>query len=169
MNSRIVTLTACDDGEYRDFCARQVVEYANQLARAGETSPEVSLATAQERLRDLTEDRLRSVGHEFLVARSAEDGALVGWTWLSPAPPFLGPGHERTCWLSQLTVDESHRRLGWGTAILHAVERHAANLGSQAIWLRVFDWNLAAQRLYQSRGYELARKFRVDAHFYKQL
>ena len=164
-----VSLTACNDGEYREFCARQIVEYADQLARAGEVAAQLSLAAAQERLRDLSADRLRSLGHEFLVARSVQDAAVVGWAWLSPGQPFLGPGHERSCWLSQLTVDEAHRRRGWGTAIMDAVGRHATNLGFAAIWLRVFDWNVAAQRLYQSRGYELARKFPTDAHLFKRL
>lgn len=169
MSVRIVRLSACDDREYVDFASRQVIEYANQLTRAGEATSERSFNTAQELLQDLTLDRLRSVGHDFLVARSAEDAAHVGWVWLSPAPPFLGPGHERTRWLSQLTVEELQRRQGWGRAILDAVEQHELTRGFNAIWLRVFDWNLAARRLYQSQGYQLGCKFSVDAHLYKQL
>ena len=169
MNARTVRLAACDDSEYADFASRQVVEYATQLTRAGEAPLERSIAVAQERLQDLSSDRLRSIGHDFLVARAAQDATRVGWTWLSPPPPFLGPGHERTRWLSQLTVEELQRGQGWGRAILGAVEQYELTRGSQSIWLRVFDWNVPARRLYQSLGYELARKFTVDAHLCKQL
>lgn len=162
-------LTACDDSEYREFSSLQLVEYANQLARAGEVSAEDSLAVARERLGDLTDDRLRSGGHEFLVARSSQDDVRVGWVWLSPAPSFLGAGHERTCWLTQLTVEEAERGRGWGRAILDALDRHACHRGHTEIWLRVFDWNVVAQRLYRSHGYDFARKFAVDAHFRKRL
>src|SRR5262245_26403635 len=169
LDVRSVRLTACDDSEYVDFASRQVVEYASQLTRAGEVPLERSFAVAQERLQDLSADRLRPLGHEFFAARSLQDAARVGWVWLSPPPPFLGPGHERARWISQLTVEELQRGQGWGRAILDAVEQYERTHGSQAIWLRVFDWNTVALRLYQSHGYELARKFTVDAHLYKPL
>jgi ribosomal protein S18 acetylase RimI-like enzyme len=169
MVAKTVQLAACDDDEYREFSSRQIVEYARQLARAGEVSGEESLATARQRLAELTADRLRSHGHEFFTARAAQDDTRVGWVWLSPPPSFLGAGHERTCWLSQLTVEESQRRRGWGRAILNELERHARNRGHHAIWLRVFDWNVAAQSVYLAQGYGLAQKFETDAHFCKRL
>ncbi len=169
MDLKLVQLAPCNDREYADFASRQVIEYATQLARAGEVPPEDSVAAAQERLQDLSRDRLRSLGHEFFVARSEPDIACVGWAWLSPPPLFLGPGHERTRWLSQLTVEEHQRGQGWGRAILNAIEHYELSRGSSAIWLRVFDWNVVARRLYQSQGYEIARKFPVDAHLFKPL
>jgi ribosomal protein S18 acetylase RimI-like enzyme len=146
----------------------QVLEYARQLARAREVSAEDSVGAARERLEDLQADRLRGLGHTFLVARSERDGTRVGWVWLSP-PPFLGPGHERTRWLSQLTVEESCRRQGWGRAILTALERFERERGAREIWLRVFDWNVVARRLYESHGYELANQFATDAHLRKRI
>jgi GNAT superfamily N-acetyltransferase len=167
--TKIVYLAPCDNQEYVDFASRQVGEYADQLARADEVPAARSLSEARERLQDLSADRLRPLGHDFLVARSVQDAARVGWVWLSPPPSFLGPGHEGTRWLSQLTVEEPRRRQGWGRAILDAVERYALARGSNAIWLRVFDWNVAARHLYRSQGYELGRRFSVDAHLYKRL
>lgn len=169
MNLKVVHLVACSDSEYADFARQQVAEYATQLARAGEVPAEAGLSVARERLQDLSGDRLRPLGHEFFVARSAHGSSLVGWVWLSPPPAFLGPAHERTCWLSQLTVEEARRGQGWGRAILTAIEQYERSRGSRAIWLRVFDWNTAARRLYRSQGYELVRKFDVDAHLCKAL
>jgi ribosomal protein S18 acetylase RimI-like enzyme len=165
---RVVRLAPCDDAEYSEFVALQIVEYADQLARAGETTRENAVAMSQDRLGDLAEDRLRTSGHIFFVATSVE-GSRVGWVWLSPPPEFLGPGHERTRWLSQLTVENRCRGRGWGHAILVAIEQYSASLGVEQIWLRVFDWNVVARRLYASHGYELVSQFPTDAHLRKVL
>jgi GNAT superfamily N-acetyltransferase len=87
-----------------------------------------------------------------------------GWIWLSPAPEFIGSGRDHTRWLSQLTVEELHRGRGWGRAILIATEDHCVSIGVEWIWLRVFNWNQVARRLYTSHGYELANQFATDAH-----
>jgi GNAT superfamily N-acetyltransferase len=164
-----VQLTPFTDDEYTEFAALQLVEYAHQLVRANEVSAEDGVAVAQDRLADLLAGRLRTADHIFFIARSAHPASRVGWIWLSPAPAFLGPGHERTRWLSQLTVEETLRGAGWGRAILVATERHLAAVGVEQIWLRVFDWNVVARALYVSCGYELAHQFARDAHLYKTL
>jgi len=143
MTRRVVNLTPCDDREYAEFVALQIVEYARQLTLAGETSPERSVAIARDRLQDLRADRLRDSGHIFLIARSQHSTLRLGWVWLSPAPDFLGPGHQCSRWLSQLTVEGSCRGQGWGY--------------------------VAARRLYESHGYELVNQFSTDAHLRKRL
>jgi ribosomal protein S18 acetylase RimI-like enzyme len=164
--ARLIPVT---NSEYAEFCAEQVVEYARQLTLAGEGTAENCIAISRERLQDLLTDRLRKADHDFFVATAIRGGSKVGWVWLSPPPDFLGAGHEHTRWLSQLTVDEPYRGRGWGRAILLAAEQQLTASGIQQIWLRVFDWNLAARRLYASQGYELARQFATDAHLRKIL
>ena len=165
----MVRLVPLSDVEYAQFAGEQVREYANQLVRAGEVEPALGVATARERLAELLTDRLRASGHEFLAALSAQDSLRVAWIWLSPAPEFLGPGHDRTRWLSQITVGERQRGLGWGRVTLLEIERRLAALGVEQLWLRVFDWNVGARRLYESVGYELATQFPTDAHLRKYL
>src|SRR5687767_13373818 len=104
---KIVRLAACSDVEYAEFVPMQIAEYARQLVQAGEVPPQEGLGTARERLADLAADRLRSAGHDFLVATSAPLDVRVGWVWLSPAPASTGTGRAR--WLSQLTVLDPHR------------------------------------------------------------
>ena len=162
-------LTPVDDAEYADFAERQVVEYANQLARAGEVTEGDSLAVAGQRLRALLADELRAAGHQFFVARSAIVKPRIGWVWISPAPAFLGPNRAGTRWLSQLTIEETVRGRGWGRALLNATERHLLQMGVEQLWLRVFDWNTAARALYDSQGYELVQRFTNDAHLRKRL
>ena len=162
-------LVPCTEIDYAEFATLQLVEYARQLVNAGELVPADGLVTARKRLSDLTADRLRPMGHTFFVAESALDGSRIGWTWISPPPLLLGPGHERIYWLSQLTVLESHRRIGWGRAILDAIEHHLCALGAEELWLRVFNWNVPARRLYESHGYALVTQFVTDSHLRKRL
>lgn len=144
-------------------------EYANQLVQAGEVTSENGLVSARERLEDLLADRLRTKGHEFHRAASPPTGVTVGWLWISPAPEFMGAGHATTRWLSQITVNQVFRGLGWGRAILLEAERSLASQGVEQIWLRVFNWNTIARRLYESLAYELVTQFPADAHFRKRL
>jgi ribosomal protein S18 acetylase RimI-like enzyme len=162
-------LTLVDDAEYAAFAQRQVTDYADQLARANEVAVNDSVALAKERLSALLADELRAAGHSFFVGRSAILKPLVGWVWISPAPPFLGPNHARTRWLSQLTVEEAVRGHGWGRALLSATENHLAQVGVEHLWLRVFDWNTTARALYDSQGYELVQRFANDAHMRKRI
>ena len=166
---RAVHLVSLADDEYVAFAERQVVDYADQLVRAGEVDPERALSVSRDRLDDLLRDRLRTAGHEFLAAFSTQDGARVGWVWLSPAPEFLGLGHESTRWLSQITVAEPQRGRGWGRATLIETERRLTSLRVEQLWLRVFDWNVVARRLYDSLGYTLVTQFPNDAHLRKWL
>lgn len=166
---RVVCLQALNDAEYAEFTASQIVEYADQLTRAGEVARESSLMIARALLDDLVSDRLREQGHEFFAGTSIEGAIRVGWIWISPAPSFLGAGHAATRWLSQLTVDAGLRGRGFGRALLVELERHLAARGVEQLWLRVFDWNVAARRLYASLGFEVVSQFPVDAHLRKYL
>jgi ribosomal protein S18 acetylase RimI-like enzyme len=162
-------LTPVDDAEYADFTKRHVVDYANQLTRAGEAMEAESLAAARDRLGGLLADELRTNGHLFFVARSAIVKPRIGWVWVAPAPAFLGPHRACSRWLSQLTVEEAVRGRGWGRALLSATERYLAGIGVEQLWLRVFDWNTADRALYDSQGYELVERFPNDSHLRKRL
>jgi ribosomal protein S18 acetylase RimI-like enzyme len=162
-------LTPVDDAEYAAFAKRQVIDYADQLVRAGDVAASDSQALARERLSALLADELRGAGHLFFVGRSAILKPRIGWVWVSPAPAFLGPNQARSRWLSQLTVEDAVRGHGWGRSLLLATENHLAQMGVEHLWLRVFDWNTDARALYNSQGYELVQRFTNDAHMRKRI
>jgi RimJ/RimL family protein N-acetyltransferase len=72
-------------------------------------------------------------------------------------------------WLSQLTIAVPSRGSGYGTATMLAVHARLVDMGIEELWLRVFDWNVAARRLYDRLGYRVARRFVADAHLFKRL
>ena len=163
-----LTLVPLTDEEYADFAERQVVEYARQNVNAGEWTPEEALEKARTAEADLLADTLRVRGHTFFKGVD-EQGTRAGWLWIAPAPSFLPLDPARSRWLSQITVEEELRGRGYGRALLDALHRHLQAVGVQEVWLRVFDWNTVARRLYESAGYELVRQFPTDAHMKKRL
>jgi GNAT superfamily N-acetyltransferase len=167
-----ITLLPLTDAEYAEFTERQVAESARQRVQAGEWTPAQSLTRAREECSDLLADRLRGHGHLFLKGLNAA-GAMVGWLWVGPAPAFLErygvrePARVR--WLGQITVAEDQRGRGYGRALLEELHAQLAAEGVEAIYLRIYDWNAAARRLYARSGYEVVRQFSTDAHLRKQL
>ena len=166
-------LVPLTDAEYVDFAERQVVEAARQRVEAGEWS----LTEAEQRARleqaDLVADQLRGRGHTFFKGTRAADGALVGWVWVAPGRLVLKQygvselTHVR--WLGQITVRDELRGRGYGQALLTKLHQQLAAEGVEALYLRVYDWNIAARRLYARCGYEVVRQFANDAHLRKAL
>ncbi len=163
-----IRLVRLGDAKYADFAERQVIEYAGQRVHAGEWTAEEALGCAREALAELLADSLRVNGHVFLEGVRV-DGTCVGWIWVAPAPAFLGDDYERKRWLSQITVDEAQRKRGYGRALLSALHHWLEAQGVEELWLRVYNWNDAARRLYARAGYELVRQFPTDAHLRKRL
>ncbi len=164
-----VTLTALTDDEYAEFAQQQMIECARQSVNAGEWREEEAIARAREEYATgLLADSLRGAGHLFLKGMDAR-GAVVGWLWVSPAPEFLETPRENKRWLSQITVEPQQRGRGWGKKMLETLHAMLAAERVEEVWLRVYDWNEPARRLYQSMGYEVARKFSNDAHMRRRL
>jgi ribosomal-protein-alanine N-acetyltransferase len=99
-----------------------------------------------------------SLVHTFVRVRVVEDGrGVAGYSvvWVS--------GEE--CELANLAVDPTRRGEGLGALLLDALLREAHDERLRAIFLEVRASNVAAQRLYASRGFhEVGRR----AGYYKQ-
>ena len=160
-------LAPMSDREYADFAQLQVAEYALQHVRAGEWPEAEARARSRRELKELLSGDLRPSGHGFWRGRVA--GVAVGWVWVAPAPPFVPGDRAAVRWLAQITVEESQRGRGVGRQLLATLEELLAEAGVRELWLRVFDWNLPARRLYQAAGYAEVARFATDAHLCKRL
>ncbi|MFI7284967.1 GNAT family N-acetyltransferase [Micromonospora chersina] len=136
--------------EYENYTARRDLEYVQSLAG---TMPAVA---AMEKAR---EDRARFVPqglaterHRLLVAENTA-GEVVGHAWVGLEEPRTRTTD--TAWLHDISVEEPHRRSGYGRAILAAVEALAREAGALRLGLNVFGDNTSAISLYQSCGYEV--------------
>jgi GNAT superfamily N-acetyltransferase len=163
-----ISLIPLTDAEYASFAEQSVVETARQHAMSGEWTQAEAMGRAREEEAELLADRLRGVGHYFFKAVDHQR-RCVGWIWVSPGPEFLGVDRQGKWWLSQITVEEGMRAKGVGRAMLAALHAWLAGRGALELWLRVYDWNEPARRLYAGMGYEVARRFDIDAHLRRRI
>lgn len=168
-----LSLQRMSDQQYQQFAEAQVHESARQATLAGEIAESEALAIFRKRHQALLNDELRGTGHDFWVMRSNRpDGAAQrpqAWLWIAPPPTFLNLPEVNMAWLSQITVAQERRGKGVGRACLSLLDAQLTERGVSEIWLRVFDWNLSAQRLYKWAGYERVTKFEFDSHMRKVL
>jgi ribosomal protein S18 acetylase RimI-like enzyme len=150
MNPPVVTLRDMRQDEYDAYMAQLGIEYAESLAAS------LPLDAAKEKAR---QDRaqflpqgLATERHHLLVAENAA-GHVVGSVWIGLEEPRTKT--TEMAWLHDIKVKEAHRRSGYATAILAAVEELAREAGATQLGLNVFGQNLSAIALYQACGYEV--------------
>jgi GNAT superfamily N-acetyltransferase len=86
--------------------------------------------------------------HHLAVA--VEDGWVVGFV---SAVHYVHPDKPRPeLWINEIGVATTHRRLGLGTCLLHAVFAVARELGCAEAWVLTDRANTAAMRLYAAAG-----------------
>ncbi|MGH3741079.1 MAG: GNAT family N-acetyltransferase [Micromonosporaceae bacterium] len=150
MGSPAITLRDMRPDEYEAYAARQEAEYVAHVAES------IPIEAAKKKAR---QDRERFLPHglaterqRLLVAENAQ-GEVVGNAWLGLDDP-----QARTtdvAWLFDIRVEEAHRRSGYATAILAAVEELAREAGADKLGLNVHGHNTAAISLYQATGYHV--------------
>jgi ribosomal-protein-alanine N-acetyltransferase len=86
-----------------------------------------------------------AAGNHYLVA--VDGGEIVGYGGLA-----LAPGE---AWINTIGVRRDRQRAGIGRALLDALLARAAAAGADAVLLEVAADNAAAQRLYDSYGFEV--------------
>ena len=136
------------------FVDEQVADYAEWLVERGDAH---DLATAGAGARAEIEpevDAAFQAGDHFWTAHD-EHGTTVGWLWVKLTQPGLPPD---AAFLYQIQVRSGLRRLGYGSAMLAALERTLAATGRRELRLIVWDTNAIARRLYERAGYEPAEQ-----------
>lgn len=148
MTAQRVTLRTMTAAEYQAATEHREAESVRVLSR---TMPE---ELARERVLQGTArflpDGPDTAGHHLLTAEN-DRGEAVGNAWVGPDPA----GAADAAWLYDINVFEPHRRRGYGTAILAAVEELITAYGLKALGLNVVGDNAAAIALYRRCGYDV--------------
>ncbi len=110
-----------------------------------------ALDRAHAALMPVLEGELAEAGEQDHGVWSAirADGVAVGWLWVRPSDT-----RSRSAFLYQITVAESFRGMGYGRAMLAALEERLVRDGIDELLLNVNVGNLPARRLYAAAGYE---------------
>ncbi|WP_292497400.1 GNAT family N-acetyltransferase [Mesorhizobium sp.] len=70
----------------------------------------------------------------------------------------IDPAHDLTPWLAGLVVDEAYRGQGVGTALVRAIEGHAASAGVNRLYL--YTWQ--ARSFYEALGWTATEAFEQE-------
>ena len=108
-----------------------------------------------EAARKFIEERCQKGDSTIFVA--SNDGRVVGFTQLYPS--FSSVSMKRVWILNDLFVDESHRGDGVAKSLMSAAENFARETGAIRIILATQISNVAAQSLYELRGYSKDEEF----------
>ena len=108
--------------------------------------------------RRFLQERFQHAESVVLLALNEGTGEGVGFTQLYPL--FSSVRATRRYLLNDLFVTPARRRFGVAAALLHAATAHARAMGVAGMSLSTANDNVAAQRLYESMGWELEQGFR---------
>jgi GNAT superfamily N-acetyltransferase len=145
----MIRLIPMSDLQYDDFWARCLLNYAQDLARAGNVEPDQAMKKAESQVDQLLPEGRDTPGHYFVSIHDEERDVDVGFLWYGVREGDPG----RPVFIYDFFVFEKYRRQGYGTQALQALEEAVLALGLDRIVLHVFGHNHPAQALYRKLGY----------------
>jgi GNAT superfamily N-acetyltransferase len=145
----MVHLVPMTEEEHRSYLETSIPDYAQDHVESGQWRPEEALALSQEEHRKLLPDGLHTPEHFFFTLHAEPGGERVGELWYA----VRREGLVTAVWIYWLGIREAHRRHGYGTAALRAVEAAAPALGADRVQLHVFGKNAPARATYTRAGF----------------
>ncbi|GAA0653533.1 GNAT family N-acetyltransferase [Streptomyces thermocarboxydovorans] len=137
---------AMTEEEFRSWLAHGKEDFARQWIERGVPEAEARAKSERDHATLLPEGRATG-GMLFSVLE--HQGTAVGSLWLSVRG-------EQAC-VFDVETRSAHRGRGHGRSLMLLAEAQAVEAGKRTIGLNVFAGNTAAERLYESLGYETTR------------
>ncbi len=135
--------------DLRRFRERSLSDYARDGVRVGRWSEADSLERSRAELDGRLPKGIATPDHSLCRLHDPVARVDVGTLWYARRP--AGDGVE--LFVYRIGIDEAHRRRGYATAALEALEREARRLGATRISRYVFGSNAAARALYEKVGF----------------
>ncbi|MCI0712244.1 MAG: GNAT family N-acetyltransferase [Chloroflexi bacterium] len=144
-----LTLQSMTPEHFDTYLEALIVDYGQEKLKAGNFSEETWLEESRAEVMQLVPQKLETPGH-FVFTLHNPDGEVVGHLWISRRPM----GDDEGFWIYDIEVKEAHRRKGYGTQALLALEAFTKSEGLDRIGLHVFGHNSGARTLYEKMGYD---------------
>lgn len=144
-----LTLQPMTPEHFDTYLEALIVDYGQEKLKAGNFSEESWLEESRSQVMQLVPQKLETPGH-YMFTLYNPDGDEVAHLWVARRPM----GGSEGFWIFDIEVKEAHRRKGYGTQALLALEGFAKNNGLDHIGLHVFGHNYGARALYEKMGYD---------------
>jgi RimJ/RimL family protein N-acetyltransferase len=146
----VVRLQPMSDAEFRLLLDGSIPRYAEEHVRAGQWSPEEALERSREEHARLLPEGLRTHDHFLVTLRAGTPETRVGELWYT----VRREGLVTALWVYWIGIDPAHRRKGYATETLRALEDEARRFGADRLQLHVFGANAPARSAYRAAGFE---------------
>lgn len=153
-----VQVSAMTPERFVRFADHSERAFADDLVASGRYSRAQAVAESHRQIALELPDGLETADQSFFVA--TVDDEEVGSLWLGARLRDDRPHG----FVLDIEIAESHRRRGYGRALMLAAEREAAAFAAESLGLHVFGFNSAAIGLYEGLGYR-----RVEESYYVDL
>jgi len=147
----MVDLIPMSREHYERWLEECVRTFAQERVRAGNTAPEDALPYARRAVERLLPEGLETPDQWLFTI--VEAGQPVGAVWLGRGQPGAGLP-PNTGFVYDLIIYPEHRRKGYASQGMRALEKEAQKRGMTRLALHVFGHNRAARALYERLGYE---------------
>ncbi|KCZ89629.1 GNAT family N-acetyltransferase [Hyphomonas jannaschiana] len=134
-------------GEFADYLAYFIPDYAAEISANYGQDMDSALATAQQDVESSFPQGVDTPGQDIFCIVGDDDTAPLGYLWCKPDAD--GP----CIFISDFCILPAHRGKGHAKAALSALEDIYAGMGHSEVRLRVAADNDIAQRLYLSAGF----------------
>jgi ribosomal protein S18 acetylase RimI-like enzyme len=145
-----ITLRPATEEEFAGWRARQMADYAAEIAASGSLPPEAAREKAERDTTTALPAGVHTPGQWIFRLLAGEQP--VGWLWLGAPPPGGDPA---MAWVYSVEVEEQSRGRGYGRAAMLLAEEEARSRGMTSVGLNVHGSNKPALSLYESLGYEV--------------
>ncbi len=147
----MVQFVAMSQSEFEEYYESAVQDYAQEHVKAGNWLAEEAQQMSEESYRKLLPDGLTTSNQYLFTIEDEKIGEKVGMLWFSVDEQTATP----RAFVYDVQIDRNHRRRGYGTQAMEALEEKVRELGLTKILLHVFGHNQAARAMYAKLGYEV--------------
>lgn len=159
----MITLNKMTQDEFDKFTEWSLKNYANELIESGMEIELTPYEEAKSQFEKLLPNGLKS-NDNFLFVAQNEFYEDVGVIWYQ-----INPRNNEFGFICEFFIYEQHRRKGYGTQVLSAIENDARTHGIKIMVLSVFKYNTPACELYYKSGYIKARERDTSMYLEKKL
>ncbi len=147
----MIKLIPMEESVYQQYLKTSTKEYGEEHVKAGNWHPSEAHARAEREFQDLLPKGLSTENNYIYTICDESTGTHVGMIWIAVSTNRAIP----SAFIYDFRIDEEHRRKGYATEALVAIEDKILELGVHQIGLHVFGHNHAARALYEKVGYQI--------------